>query len=187
VALEIKVVITPDIPGGFRPDTFHHLLQLRIMLPGLDTRYIHTLIGAQVAGDGDSAELTVHSEAIAPTNLTEGLRFLNGTPMARVRVLDPDGVSLLAETQLNAPLREGQRIAIGDDEYQVMTTDWPGRDRATGVCHGDVDWQHAYAWPAEAPAALPVAAEVVPDGPAVVGASLPARALASTPNRGRHR
>src|SRR4051812_10091066 len=98
------------------------------MLPGLDTRYVHTLVAAVVAGDGDSAVLTVHSEPVAPTNLGEGIRFMNGTPMARVRVLDPDGVSLIAETQLNAPLQDGQRIAVGEYEYVVMASQWPGRD-----------------------------------------------------------
>ncbi len=172
MAHEIKFVLTPDIANGFRPDTFDHLLQMRVMLPGLDTRYIHTLIGARVAGDGDSAELTVHSEAVAATDLSEGIRFLNGTPMARVRVVSDGGESLLAETQLNAPLRDGQRITIGEYEFLVMSTDWPGRDRLTGVCRGEIDWQHAYVVPLEPVSSMPVLAQVVPGGPAVAGAAL---------------
>lgn len=170
MAHTIKIILTPDKPYGFKPDSFDHLLQLEIQLPGLDTRYTHTLMSARVAGDGNAAELTVQSEPVAAMAVDQGIRFVNGTPTAKVRVVTDDGVSLLAETQLNAPLRPGQRIAIGEDEYQITADEWPHRDD-TGMCRGEVDWQHAYAVPVEPIATMPVLARVVPGGPAVAGAA----------------
>ncbi len=142
MAFELRITLSPDIPGGFRPTTFDHLLQHRIELPGLDRQHVHTLIHADVAADGNAAELTIHSEPIAPLSLDQGIRFVNGTPHARVKAVTPDGEELAA-VQLMAPLRKGQRVAIGESEYVVADTGWPLRHPRTGVCSGEIDWQHA--------------------------------------------
>jgi hypothetical protein len=173
-ASQIKVVLTPDVPGGFRPDTFTHLLQRQVHVPGLDRGYLHTLIAAAVAEDGDSAELTIHSQAYAAKSLDRGIRFLNGTPPAHVRVFHHEATGEgehLAEVQLPAPLRQGQRVELGGQEFVVQRHSWPGRCPERGVCEGDVDWQHAHLVPVEPVSMMPTPAQVVPDGPLVAGAA----------------
>jgi hypothetical protein len=163
---EVRIRLRPDIPrargGGFRTNSFDHLLQKQVELAGLDHRYIHTLIDAAVADDGDSVELTIHSQPRAPKDLTVAFRVINGTPAAAVRAVTPDG-EVLAEAHLPAPLQAGQRVQIGQNEYSVVRTNWPGRDPATGVCTGDLDWQHCEVHPVAPRSAMPIATPKVID------------------------
>ena len=82
------------------------------------------------------------------------LRVIDATPPAHVRVLDDAG-QVLHEGQHAAPLRHDQPVQIGGRRYLVSGLDWPGRDIATGVCRGDVDWQHVTVRPTEPPPTLP--------------------------------
>lgn len=156
---QVWIEIAPDVPGGFRQGTFDHLLQQRISLPVLNLQYVHTLLGARVAEDGNSAALLVHSAPIAPMRMDRHLRVVNGVPPAHVRAVGPDG-EVLHEAQLAAPLRTGQRIQLGDQEYYVGNHEWPGRHPDTGVCVGAVDWQHVTLTPIAPEPTAPVLAEL---------------------------
>jgi hypothetical protein len=153
-SFQIKVVLRPEVPGGFNPDTFDHLLQHQVELAGLDNRYIHTLIDAQVIEDGNAAELTIHSEPHHPQSLTHAFRILHGTPPAAVRAISTDG-DVLAEVQLPAPLQAGQRVQIHEQEYVVHRVEWPHRHPETGICAGELDVQHAIVHPVRAMPKLP--------------------------------
>ena len=137
--------------GRFQPNSFDHLLQTAVMAPGLDPGYEHRLIDVQVAKDGRSADVTVHSTPVARTRqLGRAFRVVNGTPTAKVRCVSHENpAEVLAELQLDAPLQPGQRVAFGEDEYLVVRDEWPHRDPDTGVCAGGFDWQHAYLSPVE--------------------------------------
>lgn len=142
MSLTVRATVYPDLPGGFNPDTFQHLLQTHIHLPGLDPTWTHLLIASKVSDDGDQAELTVMSEPISPLSLEHTLRIVNGTPPAHIRVHDQNG-TVLAEIQHSAPLHEGQEIAHAGTHWRVTSVEWPHRHPDTGVCEGDIDWQHA--------------------------------------------
>lgn len=145
----LRVTAIPDA-GGFRPDTFDHVLQREIELPPLNPTYRHTLIAAEVADDGTSAQLVVRSDPPEATSLDGGLRLIDGTPPAWVRVVDDAG-TVLVEGAYPAPLRAGQDVAVGADHFTVADVSWPGRNPDTGVCSGDVDWQVAKVTPAGQP------------------------------------
>lgn len=147
-----SITVTPT-HGTFLPSSFQDLLQHRIDLAGLDPRYYHTLVNIEVAPDGASAVLQVHTEPIEPFNLTRTLRMHDGTPVAHVRVVDDTG-AVLAEGQYAVPLQQGQTVAVGTDYYLVTAIAWPNRD-ANGVAAGDLDWQQATVTPTPAPVMLP--------------------------------
>lgn len=137
----LRVTALPDA-GGFTAGSFDHVLQQEIELPPLNPAFRHTLIAADVAADGSSAELVVRSDPPERVSIDGGLRIVDATPPAWVRVVDRDG-NVLVEGAQPAPLSEGQDVAVGDKHYRVTAVSWPGRDPITGVCSGDVDWQVA--------------------------------------------
>lgn len=153
-SFHIKVILRPEVANGFNENTFDHLLQQQVELAGLDHRYIHTLIDAQVIEDGNAAELTIHSQPHQIKNLTHGFRVLHGTPAASVRAVHTDG-QILAEVQLPAPLQAGQRVQIHDTEYVVHRVEWPHRHPETGVCAGELDVQLATVHPVRKMPTLP--------------------------------
>lgn len=136
-----RVTVAPDIEGGFQPGTFADLLQTHVHLPGLDPAWTHTLVGVDVAADGNSAELTVLSAPIAPMSLDRSMRLVNGCPPANVRALDEAG-TVLAEATHAAPMQVGQVVDIAGTHWRVTAEEWPGRHPETGVCEGGLDWQH---------------------------------------------
>jgi hypothetical protein len=138
--LTIRVMVTPDV-GSFQPDSFQELLQRHIVLPGLDPLWTHTLTAVDVAPSGTAAQLTLASTPPGVPQLVGGLRIVHGSPEACVRVFDQAGEQL-AETRFPAPLQPGQEIAVGNVHYRVESESWPGRNPDTGVCSGDLDWQH---------------------------------------------
>jgi hypothetical protein len=155
--LTITVTTAPEVPGSLRPDAFEHLLHLAIDCPALDAAWTHTLIDYQVALDGNSARLTVHSAPPRGVSLTHGIRLVSWVPAAHVKAHAPDGTELAA-VRLNAPLQPGQPIEIGDKAYLVSgEPTWPHRDPETGVCRGDIDWQHVTVTEAVAPLRAPTA------------------------------
>ena len=142
-----QFTIVPEHPAGeFRDDSFTHLLQAQVLAPGLDSSHRHTLIDAQVEPGGGAAILTIDTEPMAQTRQLRGaFRVVAGTPTAKVVCLKhEDHHQELLRLQLDAPLQAGQRVALGEQEYLVTGVEWPNRDPDTGVCAGDVDWQHAY-------------------------------------------
>lgn len=141
MSLTVRATVYPDTPGGFTPDSFTHLLQTRIHLPGLDPAWTHLLIDVSVADGGDEAVLTVVSDPISPLSLEQTLRVVNGTPPAHIRVHGPDG-TVLAEIRHPAPLHEGQEVEHVGAHYRVTSTEWPGRHPEFGYCQGGIDWQH---------------------------------------------
>lgn len=144
---------TITVTGNFLPTSFQDLLQQRIDLAGLDPRYYHTLVSVQVAPDGSSAVLQVHTEPIDPLNMGRTLRVHDGTPLAHVRVIDTTG-TVLVEGQYAAPLQQGQTVAVGADYYLVTGVSWPNRD-VNGIATGNVDWQQATVTATTAPVMLP--------------------------------
>jgi hypothetical protein len=138
--LTIKVTVVPE-QFPFAPTSFQEMLQRSVKLPGLDPAWQHTLVHVDVAPDGLSAEVTVVSAPDVVPQMVEGLRVDYGSPTAHVRVFDMAGTQL-SEGRFPAPMQVGQKIAVGDTEYLVTGQDWPGRDPNSGVCAGDVDWQH---------------------------------------------
>lgn len=164
MANQVWIEIAPDMPGGFNAHTFDHLIQQRISLPVLNLQYVHTLLGARVAEDGSVAQLLVRSEPIAPMRMDRHLRVLNGVPPAHVRAVTPDG-EVVHEAQLSAPLRPGQKIQIGSQDYYVGQHEWPGRHPETGVCHGAVDWQQVTVTPIAPEPSGPVLAELPAPAP----------------------
>jgi hypothetical protein len=146
VLLIIRTIVYPDVPpqggGGYRPDTFDHLMHLRIACPGLDASWQHTLIDATVAADGASAELTLHSEPPPGVSLDRSIRVVTWQPAAHIKAHDTAG-KLLATTKLDAPLQPGQLIELGGKPYRVADEPtWPGRHPVHGTCRADIDWQH---------------------------------------------
>ncbi len=156
MSFEARVTVRPDA-GRFQPGSFRELLQRRVELPGLDRVWNHTLIDVQVAPDGNSAELTVHSEPVHALSLDRGLRVVQGVPPAHVRVHDEHG-QVLIETRLAAPLHPGQQVEVGGITHQVVgVPTWPGRHPETGHCAGDLDWQHVTVRPNPRPVVAPTA------------------------------
>jgi hypothetical protein len=143
--------VFPDVPpqanggGGFPPHSFDHLLHLQVQLPSLDPTWEHTLVEAVIAPDRASAELTLHSEPVAPLSLDQSVRIVTWQPAAYVKAHDSDGKEI-ASTKLDAPLQPGQLVEVGGNTFRVAPTElkamWPGRDSETGICKGDIDWQH---------------------------------------------
>lgn len=153
-----RVTVRPDV-GRFQPTSFRELLQRRIELPGLDRVWNHTLVDVQVAPDGSSAELTVHSEPVHALSLDRGLRVVQGVPAAHVRVHDEAG-QVLAETRLAAPLQPGQEVELGGVAHRVVgIPTWPGRHPDTGHCAGDLDWQHVTVRSSPRPVVAPTAVD----------------------------
>lgn len=148
-----RITIFPPQPGAFRPSTFQELVQHRIDMPGLDSRYQHTLLAAEVADDGNSAELLVHSEPVAALSLDRHMRPVYGTPETRIRALDEAGQELAAGT-FAAPLQLGQEVKVGEDHYHVAGVDWPYRNEH-GVCIGELDWQYVTLQPSPQPLMQP--------------------------------
>ncbi len=152
-----RITVFPDVPGGFSPDSFADLVQREIHLPGLDQAWTHTLVDVTVAADRGSAELTVHSEPLIALSLDRHVRVEQGVPAARVRVHDQAG-TVLAEAALAAPLRHGQEIVVNGVHHTVQSHEWPGRHPETGVCVGELDWQHVVVAAQPRPTVEPVAA-----------------------------
>lgn len=154
--------IVPEHPRGeFRPDSFDHLMQQRVHVPGLDMSHNHVLIDAQVEPGGGAATLTINTDPAAPTRQLRGaFRLVNGTPTCKVVLLKADDPHQeLLRTQLDAPLQAGQRVALGEQEYIVAGTEWPMRDPNTGICVGAVDWQHAHLTPVDPIGDFPLLAD----------------------------
>lgn len=161
--ITVKVSVRPQIPvangGGFPPGTFDSLFQREVDQPGLDPTWRHILIDAEITDGGDRAEWTLHSEPrLHPHNVDQSVRVFPGTPPAYVRVLSEDGAELHAGPH-DSPFWIGRRIAIGEMLYEVTADEWPGRHPETGVCTGDIDWQHVRARVVEQPSYLPTPAE----------------------------
>jgi hypothetical protein len=154
VSFQARITVYPDVEGGFTPAAFVDLLQHHIALPGLDPAWAHTLIDVQVAGDGGSAELTVHSQRPDAPSLDRSLRVLTGTPPARVRAITSDG-EVLAESTYPAPLYQGQEVEIGGQHYLVESVDHPDRDPVSGCVVGGLDWQVAVVRLEARPAVVP--------------------------------
>lgn len=162
--LVIQTRVFPEIPpqphggGGFTPTSFDHLLHHDVALPGLDTTWTHTLVDAHVAEDRASALLTVHSRPRAVTSLDRSLRIVTWQPAAYVRAHDQAG-DVLTEVRQDAPLQPGQVVELGAKTYRVAPAKdhelWPHRHPDTGVCRGDIDWQHVTLVPEDPPAHLP--------------------------------
>jgi hypothetical protein len=145
--LKFTATVVPDQASGpYRQDSYAELVQRAIKLPGLDPAWTHTLVQVVVAADGFSADLTVVSTPPAAAQMVDGLRLDYGSPTAAVRVFDAAGQQL-SEGQYPAPLQVGQTVWIGDTRYQVVSEDHPGRAPETGVCTGDIDWQHVVVSP----------------------------------------
>lgn len=138
--LVIRVIVTPD-SGLFLPTSFSELVQRKVVLPGLDPQWTHTLVGVEVSGDRCSADLVLHSSPPDVPGMVDGLRVEHGTPPAAIRVYSAEG-ELLTEGRYPAPLDVGQEIAVGNVHYLVSSVAWPGRNPETGACVGGVDWQH---------------------------------------------
>jgi hypothetical protein len=141
--------------GGFRPDTFHDLLQRHITMPGLDPHYQHTLLDVHIAADGGSAELVVSSEPHPAVSLDPAFRVVSSTPAARVKVRTPQGEELMSGP-VSAPLRTGQEVSIAGQHYRVLSHEWPHRNEH-GVAKGDFDWQHVVVAPEPRPQSIPAA------------------------------
>lgn len=157
--ISIKVMVRPQIPavegGGFPPGAFDDLLQREVHQPGLDPSWRQILIDAHILDGGDAAELTLHCEPRqAHLKAHQSLRVFPGTPPAYVRVLDEAGEELHAGMHAS-PFELGKRVALGEDLYEVISEDWPGRHPETGVCAGDVDWQHVTVRKLDQPSWLP--------------------------------
>lgn len=157
---EITVKLYPQA-GTFSPTSFHDMLQTQVMYPGLDERYAHILVDVAVAADGSSAVVTLHSQARFTLDLNASLRPSFATPPARVKAVDEAGNELHVGAH-PAPFTNGERLAIGDQHYQVSSVSWPGRD-ASGIARGLIDWQQVVLVPVPnpVPALAPVA---VPGG-----------------------
>lgn len=151
---EFRILLRPQIENGFTESSFSELLQQQVSVPGLDERWVHTLVGVSVAEEGAYAELTVHSEPPHAARLGSAIRPSFGAPPARVRAFDPDGVELHAGAH-PSPLRVGELVAIGDQHYRVGAAHWPGRDPDTGVCAGEIDEQHVVLAPVPDPVPPP--------------------------------
>lgn len=144
--ITIKVTVpspTADCEGGgFPQGAFDELLQREVQQPGLDPLWRQILIDAQVIDDGQAAELTLRCEPRQEhLKLHQSLRVFPGTPPAYVRALDEDGQELHAGMHAS-PFEQGKRVALGEHLYEVISEQWPGRHPETGVCAGDIDWQH---------------------------------------------
>jgi len=136
-----RTTVFPDV-GGFKADSFDHLIGLEITCPGLDARWRHLVINAVVAPDGASAELTVHSYPPAGISLDRGIRVVTWLPPAHVKAHDPEG-NELAAVRLDAPLQPGQAVELGGKHYRVRgEPTWPHRHPVAGTCRGAIDWQH---------------------------------------------
>lgn len=137
--------IPPENGGGYRPDSFVHLMHTEVHMPGLDTTWQHTLVDAQVSPDGAHADLTLHSAPDTVVSLDRALRIVTWQPAAYVRAHDTDG-TVIAETKLDAPLQPGQPVEVGGRAYRVAPAAdhelWPHRHPDTGICRGSIDWQH---------------------------------------------
>lgn len=165
--LIIRVDVFPEVPpqvgGGFQPGSFDHLMHLEIHQPGLDPTWEHTLVDATVAADGGSAQLTVHSQPRVGVSLDRTLRVVTWQPAAHVRAHDPTGQQV-AYTKLDAPLRPGQVVELGGRPYRVAPAEhhelWPHRDPETGMCRGDIDYQHVTLHPEPPPDHTPSPARI---------------------------
>lgn len=155
MAIAATFSVFPDTIA-FPPDAFADLLQREISLPSLARDWTHTLVDIAVADDGSVAHLRVLSEPPHPIPMDDALRIVTTTPAARVRVVDEAGEQLV-EGAYPAPLQEGQRVAVGDRHYVVVSVDWPGRDPISGTCRGAIDWQVATVSAEPVPPQLPEA------------------------------
>lgn len=144
MAVVQKLVVRPDV-GTFPPGSFDHMLHLQVHMPGLEPAWDHTLVDAQIASDGSHALLTIHSAPQQVMSLDRSLRIVTWQPAAYVRAHNKKG-EVLCETRLDAPLQPGQIVELGGRTWRVAPAEhhqlWPHRDRDTGVCRGDIDWQH---------------------------------------------
>lgn len=161
----IKLITFPEIPpqangaGGFRPDSFEHMLGMVIDCPGLDARWRHQLIDYTVAADRASAELVVHSTPPEGVSLDRSLRIVTWLPAAHVKAHDAKGTELAA-VRLDAPLQAGQLVELGGKHYRVAEQPtWPHRHPVSGTCRGDIDWQHVTLVEDPQPAHLPTPAQ----------------------------
>jgi hypothetical protein len=144
-----RVQVFPEVPpeqgGGFTPSSFDHLMHLQVHQPGLDPTWEHTLVAAHVEPDRTSAELTLHSTPGPALSLDRHLRIVTWQPAAHVRGHDTDG-NVIVETKLDAPLHPGQVVEVGGKPHRVAPAEdhelWPLRHPETGICRGDLDWQH---------------------------------------------
>lgn len=153
--ITVKVTFRPQPPHGLTPDSFNHLLQREVHQPGLDPQWRQILVDAQIVEDGSAAELTLHCEPRQQyLRAHQSLRVFPGTPPAYVRILGEGGAELHIGSHAS-PFQIGQRVAIGDDLYQVVDHEWPGRHPETGVCAGDIDWQHCTVRKVDAPSLFP--------------------------------
>jgi hypothetical protein len=137
--------------------SFAELLQSRIVMPGLDPLWTHTLVDVKVAEDGAYAKLTVVSEPPPARPVDTALRVVDHTPPARVRFLDTEG-NVLHEGHHSAPFQRHQPVEIGGTRYVVSGLHWPNRHPQSGACVGDIDWQHVTVIPTEQPASIPARA-----------------------------
>lgn len=157
MAVVQHVRVFPDI-GTFPPGSFDHLLHKLVTMPGLEPTWDHTVIDAEIAPGGGSALLTIHSEPQVVLSLDRSLRIVGWEPPAHIRAHDRDG-NVLVETRAPAPLQPGQVVELGGDTYRVAPAEdhelWPHRHPDTGVCRGDIDWQHVTLVPEPRPAHLP--------------------------------
>lgn len=159
----ITVTVRTQIPvangGGFPEASFDHLLQREVTQPGLDAHWRQVLINAEIVEGGDAAVFTLHCEPREGALIAErSLRIHPGTPPAYVRLLAEDDSELHAGPHA-APLYPGQPVAIGERHYEVVSSEWPGRDPDTGVCAGDIDWQRAIVREIPRPSWLPTLAD----------------------------
>lgn len=150
---EITIVVRPEVENGYTPSSFSELLQQLVVFPGLDPSWMHTLVGVEVADNGSHAVLTIHSETQHRARLGAAMRP-SFHPPARIKAFDPDGNELHVGAH-PAPLRVSEMVAIGEQHYQVTSVDWPGRHPETGVCVGEIDWQHAVLTPIDNPMPAP--------------------------------
>lgn len=167
MAYMISMTVFPDVPvtddgrGGFTPDSFAHLLGLEVTMPGLDRAWHHTVVGANVATDRNSAELTVHSTPRAPKSLDRGIRLSTWLPAAHIKAHDENGTEL-AVARLDAPLQLGEHVEVAGERYRVVgplehREMWPHRHPESGSCHKGIDYQHVTLASDPAPVHLPVA------------------------------
>ena len=163
--LHTRVTVYPDLPvqegserGGFATDSYRDLLGCEVTMPGLDPQWTHTVIGADVAPDRNSAELVFHSAPKAPKSLDRALRIVTWLPPAHIKAHDRDGTEL-AVTKLDAPLQLGQYVEVAGQRHRVAEVTWPHRDPDSGTCHEGLDYQHVTLVEDPEPAHEPTAVE----------------------------
>ncbi|WP_372672588.1 hypothetical protein [Amycolatopsis kentuckyensis] len=155
------VVVTPEEPTGvFRPDAIGEWVGHLVRVAGLDPAYDHTLLSVEIipgprmvldvaAGryveqvvDGGAARLTVLTEAPNVPNVASYVRVIAGVPPARAKFVHADTGEVLVERgRYAAPFYDSQRLAVGDQHFQVTTTSWPNRNPDTGSAGAAEDYQ----------------------------------------------